>query len=153
VLCAVDLGRMAPGTIQTALAAAGTIVASSQVEFLHVTRRVPSTLPRHGWWLADPAYRRSEQLALACQLQALIPSGDASRKAARVVAGRPASEIVSAGVTRGAALIVIGMTRRGPLGRRLRRSTAVTVMRESPCPVLVVPPGLAAAAARLRAAA
>jgi nucleotide-binding universal stress UspA family protein len=152
VLCAVDLGAQAPATMEAALAAAGSVVESAQVEFLHVTPRVPAMLPRHGWWLADPAFRRSAQLALTRQLQALIPSVDSSRSRARVVPGRAAHEIVWAAVTIRAALTVIGMTRRGALARRFRRSTAVALMRESPCPVLIVPPGLAAAT-RLKAAA
>ena len=153
ILCAVDLTGEAADIVSVALAAAGVVVESARVDVLHVTRRVPAALPRHGWWLADPGYRRSEEHSATRHLEALMPGDDRGQWRAHVRAGRPASEILSAAATTGAALIVVGMTTRGTVARRLRRSTSVKVMREASCPVLVVPPGGAARSAAALASA
>lgn len=53
--------------------------------------------------------------------------------------GDPAEAIVGEAIGRGARLIVMGTRRPRGLERLLRGSTAEQVLRESPCPVLVVP--------------
>ena len=58
---------------------------------------------------------------------------------ARVVSGTPADEIVRLATELNTDLVVMGVTSRGAVGRRLFGSTAVRVMRSAHCPVLAVP--------------
>ena len=45
-----------------------------------------------------------------------------------------------------AGLLVVGSTRRGPVGRVIRGSTAERLMHGAPCPIAIVPPGWEAGA-------
>jgi nucleotide-binding universal stress UspA family protein len=57
----------------------------------------------------------------------------------RVVTGDPAEEIGRIAADVKADLIVVGVTSRGSLGRRVFGSTATRVIRTAGCPVLAVP--------------
>jgi nucleotide-binding universal stress UspA family protein len=52
--------------------------------------------------------------------------------------GEPADQVVHIADELGAALIVIGMRRRSPVGKLLLGSTAQRVLLDAPCPVLAV---------------
>jgi nucleotide-binding universal stress UspA family protein len=58
---------------------------------------------------------------------------------ARVVSGTPADEIVRVAEETNADLIVMGVTPRGALGRRIFGSTAARVIRTANRPVLAIP--------------
>jgi nucleotide-binding universal stress UspA family protein len=55
-----------------------------------------------------------------------------------VLEGDPATEIVRLAVTREADLIVVGSRGHGPLARAIVGSVSSTVIRDAPCPVMVV---------------
>jgi nucleotide-binding universal stress UspA family protein len=57
--------------------------------------------------------------------------------------GSAAAVVHDVAVTREAALVVVGSTRRGPLGRIAPGTTAERLTHGAPCPVLLVPAGLA----------
>jgi nucleotide-binding universal stress UspA family protein len=61
---------------------------------------------------------------------------------ARVVSGTPATEIVRIASEIEADLIVIGVTSRGAIGRKLIGSTAARVIRTAGRPLLAVPEGI-----------
>jgi nucleotide-binding universal stress UspA family protein len=82
---------------------------------------------------------------LATKLLGLVPSGvDAHRISSRTLVARsavPGEAIVQATRRLGPALVVIALHGRTGLGRALRGSVAEYVLRHSPIPLLVVPPG------------
>ena len=89
-------------------------------------------VPEYHRFLAEDAWRR---------LQEAIPL-EARRSGsvhARVVTGAPSAEIVRIADEAQADLIVMGVTSRGAIGRRLIGSTAARVMRRAGCAVLAVP--------------
>lgn len=81
--------------------------------------------------LAEP-----EQLSDLDEL--LTGSGVPHQVVQRVGHGEPADEIINAAQQTGAALVVIGIRRRTPVGKLLLGSTAQRVLLDSPCAVLAV---------------
>ena len=69
---------------------------------------------------------------------ALADSGVPHRVVQRVGRKEPADEILDAAEQASAALVVIGLRRRSPVGKLLMGSTGQRVLLESPCSVLAV---------------
>jgi nucleotide-binding universal stress UspA family protein len=61
--------------------------------------------------------------------------------ALRVEIGRPAERLLAVAGELGSDLLVIGDTRRGPIGDALLGGTRAEITRHAPCPVMVVPAG------------
>jgi nucleotide-binding universal stress UspA family protein len=73
------------------------------------------------------------------ELEAVLAhSGVPHRVLQRVGRGEPAAEILDAAEESDAALVVIGLRRRTPVGKLLMGSTAQRILLESPCSVLAV---------------
>ncbi|MGH7635016.1 MAG: universal stress protein, partial [Gemmatimonadaceae bacterium] len=68
------------------------------------------------------------------------------------VLGTPSEEIVRQAQSLGAALIIVGLRRHGPIDRALNNETALRVMRHASSPVLGVVPGTTALPVRVLAA-
>jgi nucleotide-binding universal stress UspA family protein len=102
-------------------------------------------------------------IAVAAYLQDPIGSGvielELSARYARrleIVAGKSGAQLVVAGgsspaqvlhdvaVNHDAGMVVVGSTRKGPIGRMLPGSTAERLLHGAPCPVAVATPGLSA---------
>jgi nucleotide-binding universal stress UspA family protein len=91
-----------------------------------------SRVPEYHRFLAEDAWRRVQE---AIPLEAR----QSSSVHARVVTGAPSEEIVRIADEEQADLIVMGVTSRGAIGRRLIGSTAARVIRLAGCAVLTVP--------------
>ena len=75
------------------------------------------------------------------RLQEAVPPGErrSGRVLVRVVTGDPSTEITRIAADVNADVIVIGVTSRNAVGRRLFGATATRVMRTAGCAVLAVP--------------
>lgn len=73
------------------------------------------------------------------RLDAVLAASGVAHRVAQPAAGRlPAEEIVAAAEETGAALVVIGMRRRTPVGKLIMSSVAQHVLLDVRCPVLTV---------------
>jgi nucleotide-binding universal stress UspA family protein len=82
--------------------------------------------------------RRSLEAEATSKLQAAIVEGGPPTDTA-VLYGKPRKEIVAFARAQRAGLIVMGVAGRGALDLAVLGSTTHHVVREAPCPVLVVP--------------
>jgi nucleotide-binding universal stress UspA family protein len=99
---------------------------------------------RYAYHFSVPEYARQLQQDAWQRLQDAVPV-DARTTAdvrARVVSGTPATEIVRIASEVDADLIVMGVSSRGAIGRKLIGSTAARVLRTAGGPVLAVPEGI-----------
>jgi nucleotide-binding universal stress UspA family protein len=85
-------------------------------------------------------YRREEFRRMLDGAAAPLP--DELRAATVLTEGQPAAEIVDQ-AGKGIDLLVMGSRNYGPIRRVMVGSTAIAVMRRSPCPVIVIPRGAA----------
>ena len=94
--------------------------------------------------LLDPAVTpdRAELGMAAVPVLAADLLPDELRAATVLVDGHPATEIVDE-AGKGIDLLVMGSRNYGPIRRVMVGSTAIAVMRRSPCPVIVIPRGAA----------
>jgi nucleotide-binding universal stress UspA family protein len=90
--------------------------------------------------LTDATLEAMVQERTLARLQHLTEGTDAEIEAAGGVTA--AAAIRDAAVRRGAGLLVVGASERGPLGRIEPGATAERLLRQAPCPVLVAPPGV-----------
>lgn len=143
VLCAVDLGDGSGAVIRSALEAAAAGPGSpGMVVILHVVARTPAAaIPRYAWRFMRPSYAHYLQLSARRRLQALIPSRARldGQTRALVLTGHAGTEIVATAHELRARAIVLGVSQRGALARRLFGSTADVVAPAVECPVLIVP--------------
>lgn len=96
---------------------------------------------------SNEAFRR----ALSEQAEAALAEADAGDAPRQAVADiSPARALQHIAEEAGASLVVVGSTRRGPIGRVLPGSTAERLLHGSPCPVAIVPHGYAAHEHELR---
>jgi nucleotide-binding universal stress UspA family protein len=91
---------------------------------------------------AVAALRRSLEAEATSKLQAAIVEGGPPTDTA-VLYGKPRKEIVAFARAQRAGLIVMGVAGRGALDLAVLGSTTHHVVREAPCPVLVVPDRIA----------
>jgi nucleotide-binding universal stress UspA family protein len=149
VLCALDLGPSSGPTLELALALA--LRARAKTAVLHAMEDVPQDGRRMQLRLGAPlfaAYRDTVEKQARQRLREVLP--DEVRAACQVeeivVAGKARRQIVRVAAEREADLVVMGAHGARPFPVTLFGSTAARVVRESPCPVLTVPPRAAARA-------
>ncbi len=140
ILCAVDFSAASDAAVKEALslAAQGT----GRVTLVHVVEGISSTSAFPS--MSDvraPEYRNLMTRAAWRRLQEVIPPAErkSERVHLRVVTGDPAVEIGRIAADVNAALIVVGVTSRDAIGRRVFGSTATRVIRAAGRPVLAVP--------------
>jgi nucleotide-binding universal stress UspA family protein len=113
--------------------------ASLRLASVYPYSEVPSKAP-------VPAYReflRSDAQALLDRTSASL---DVTVTGTEAIANMsPPHALHDLAVNSGAALVVVGSTRRGPVGRVLPGSTGERLLHGSPCPVAIVPRGYAQA--------
>jgi nucleotide-binding universal stress UspA family protein len=128
VLCAVDFETASSAAYQQALALAAE--SESRMTLLHVVQ--------------VPEYHSLATLDAWRMLQASIPRDKkkSGRFQVRVVTGDPAAQIARIGADVNADVIVVGVTSRNAVSRRLFGATASRVMRIAGRPVLAVPEGV-----------
>ena len=139
ILVAVDFADGSSAAVERALAMAD---GTSRVTVMHVIRGVPlERSHRYPYRLMEPEYQRTlARVAWRRIAQVIPPAAAASRKVrARVVTGDPAAEISRVAAEVDADRILLGVTARGAIGRRLFGSTAARVMRKAGRPVLATP--------------
>jgi nucleotide-binding universal stress UspA family protein len=140
ILCAVDFSPASTAAVRHALSLA--TQGKGRVTLVHVAEGVSSTSAFPS--VSDrrvPEYRAIQTRAAWRRLQeAASPEERTSgRVHVRVVTGDPAVEIGRIAADVNADLIVVGVTSRGALGRRVFGSTATRVIRTAGRPVLAVP--------------
>jgi nucleotide-binding universal stress UspA family protein len=140
VVCATDFESASNAALGMALPIAQK--AGASLTLVHVINGVaPESRWRYAWHFSGPEYHRLLAADAWRRLQEAI-SPEARKSGgvhARVVTGTPSDEIVRLADEARADLIVIGVTKRGAIGRRLIGSTAARVMRRAGCAVLAVP--------------
>jgi nucleotide-binding universal stress UspA family protein len=138
ILVAVDLGESSRAAIERALSIADD---SRQVTVIHVVPGMARAgASRYMYHLMEPEYQRQLARDARRKIAELIPaSAKTSRKVhVRVATGDPAAEISRVAAETEAGMILVGVTPRGAIGRRIFGSTAARVMRTAGVPVLAV---------------
>ena len=139
IVVAVDFSAGSIAAVERALSMAS---AHARVTLVHVVPGVPpATASRYTYHLSEPEYQRLLARDAWRRLQSTISATarTARRVHARVVTGGPAAEIARIATDVDADLIVVGVTPRGVLGRRVFGSTAARVIRTAGRPVLAIP--------------
>ena len=132
-----------PGALD-ALAFAARLAAPSGASLRLATAFPYGELPLRG---AVPAYREILEGDARKTLEAAAAATDASVSGAEAIADpSPARALHGLSEQIDPALVVVGSTRRGPLGRVAPGSTGERLLHGSPCPVAVVPRGYSDAA-------
>jgi nucleotide-binding universal stress UspA family protein len=140
IVCATDFGSASTAALDMALPIAQK--AGGRLMLVHVIKGVsPESTARYTSRFRVPEYHRFLAEEAWRRLQEAIPLGarQSGSVHARVVTGTPSDEIVRIADEARADLIVMGVTSRGAIGRRLNGSTAARVMRRAGCAVLAVP--------------
>lgn len=138
VVCPVDLSAPSNAALEQALR----VVASGRSRWtMMYALSAPDPMGRYAYHITTPEYGKLLRREAWQRLQESVPPTlkASTHVRARVVAGRPAEEILKLARELDADLIAMGVTSRGVIGRRVFASTAVRVMRSATCPVLVVP--------------
>ena len=139
LLVAVDFSAASIAAVERALSMAN---ANSRVTLVHVVPRITlASASRYTYHLSEPEYQRLLVRDAWRRLQETIsPNARTSRKVhARVVTGDPSTEVARVAADVDADLILVGVTSRGPIGRRIFGSTAARVIRTGGRPVLAMP--------------
>lgn len=138
VVVAVDLSDSSRAAIERALSITGE---DSRITVVHVVQGMAHAgAHRYMYHLMEPEYQRQLARDARQQLSALIPAaaGQSRKVHVRVVTGDPSAEISRVASEAGAGLILMGVTRRNAIGRRLFGSTTTRVMRDAGVPVLAI---------------
>jgi nucleotide-binding universal stress UspA family protein len=138
VVCPIDFSDPSKAALEQAL---GVVEESEgRLTLVHV---LPSLDPmtRYAYDVSVPDYGELLKREAWQQLQDSVPSEIRATTdlRARVVSGVPAQEIVRVSSEVDADLIVMSVTSRGAIGRKVFGSTAVRVMRSAGRPVLAIP--------------
>jgi nucleotide-binding universal stress UspA family protein len=140
IVCAVDFSPASTGALAHAMALANE--SHGRLTLVHVARGISSSdLSRFKYRLRVPEFQaltaadgwRRLQDAMA------VATRHPARVHARVPTGDPSAEIVRAAADADADLIVVGITSRGAIGRRVFSATATRVIRTAGRLVLAVP--------------
>jgi nucleotide-binding universal stress UspA family protein len=138
VLCPIDFSEVSTAALEQALGVVDQT--TGRLTLVHV---LPSLNPmsRHAHHVGGPDYGPLLKRDAWQRLQECVPSElrGATNLRARVVSGPPAEQIARVSREIGADLIVMGVTARGAIGRRLLGSTAARVMRLAGRPMLAIP--------------
>lgn len=138
IVVAVDLGESSRAAIERALAIAGD---NSRITVVHVVAGMGHAgAHRYMYRLMEPEYHRQVARDARREIMRLIPeAAKASHKVhVRIVTGEPSAEISRVAEESDADLVLVGVTPRGAIGRRIFPSTAARVMRTTDVPVLAV---------------
>jgi nucleotide-binding universal stress UspA family protein len=138
IVVAVDFSEASRAAIDRALAVAGE---HSRVTVVHVVPGLAHAgASRYMYRLMEPEYQRQLARDARRRIAELIPeAAKTSRNVhVRIVTGEPSAEISRVAAESGADLILVGVTARGAIGRRIFPSTATRVIREAGVPVLAV---------------
>jgi nucleotide-binding universal stress UspA family protein len=139
VVCGVDLWPRSEEVARLAVSLADELDGHASV--VHVTHGA-------GRGSAGPTLGHVHELRrLGTLVQRL---GGAGRSATLLRAGEPAAELLEAARELDAELLVVGSRGLREIGSALLGSVSCDLMREGPCPVVVVPPGCAVPAAGIR---
>jgi nucleotide-binding universal stress UspA family protein len=147
ILCPTDLSEVAGNAFEQAVALAR--VHGAEVELANVHEPLlpgptgPATYPP--WAALDPELRGRLQSALEAVAAPASELGVPVR--VTVYEGRVVAEIVERALRWPADLVVMGTHGRGGFQRWVLGSVTEKILRQAPCPVLVVPPAARAAAA------
>lgn len=137
IIVASDGTRRSDGAIRVALARAEH--ARAAVEIVTVARWEPVSIPEGmlAWHDDAAACRDDQRRAVEAQLERV--TGQSRTHAVTALVGNPAHTISRVAVERHAALIVVGLGRRGLTDRLFGDETALQLARISRVPVLAVP--------------
>lgn len=142
IVCGVDLSPASKAAILRAMDLAEAL--KVRLDVVHVLETPRSTVLASARARALLGRLRREMIAVAegrlARLLRSLPEGEAAPRPL-VLAGDPHEALVRHAARHGAEMIVIGTGGFGFLRRTLVGSTAMRVLRDAPCPVLVVPPG------------
>lgn len=138
IVVAVDFSSGSMAAVERALAMAS---ANSRVTLLHVIRSISlANAHRYSYHLSEQHQRLLVRDAWRRLHDTILANAPTSRKVhARVVTGAPSTAIARVAGDVDADLILVGVTRRGAIGRRIFRSTAASVIRTAGRPVLAIP--------------
>src|SRR5512145_2561563 len=141
IMCPVDFTKASDAALGHAL---HLVKDGGRLTLLHVSKASHAvSASRYAYHFSVPEYARRLQQDAWQRLQDVVPV-EARTEAdvrARAVSGTPATEIVRIASEIEADLIVMGVTSRGAIGRKLIGSTAARVIRTAGRPVLAVPEG------------
>ena len=140
VLCPVDFSAVSSTALRHTLSLA--TASKSRVTLVHVVPGMSRTNVYHSVSpYRVPEYRDLVTHEAWRRLQEAVPPGErrSGRVLVRVVTGDPSTEITRIAADVNADVIVMGVTSRNAVGRRLFGATATRVMRTAGCAVLAVP--------------
>jgi nucleotide-binding universal stress UspA family protein len=137
ILVAVDFSAGSIASVEMALSIANK---NSRVTLAHVVPGVtPATASRYMYRLMEPEYQRLLARDAWRRMPELMPANAKTKVHARVVTGDAATEIGRVASEVNADLIIVGVTPRGAIGRRIFGSTAARIIRIAGRPVLAIP--------------
>lgn len=142
IMCPVDFTKASDAALGHAL---HLVKDGGRLTLLHVSKASHAvSASRYAYHFSVPEYARRLQQDAWQRLQDVVPveARTTADVRARVVSGTPATEIVRIASEIEADLIVMGVTSRGAIGRKLIGSTAARVIRTAGRPVLAVPEGV-----------
>jgi nucleotide-binding universal stress UspA family protein len=140
IVCAVDFSPASNAALHHAAALASE--SNGRLTLVHVEKGIsPADLSPYKYHLRVPESQARGAEDAWRRLQNAIPLvlRGSGRVHARVVTGDPSTEIVRIAADANADLIVVGVTSRGAIGRRVFSATATRVMRTAGRLVLAVP--------------
>jgi len=138
-LVAIDFSAASIPAVERALSLGN---ANGRVTLVHVVPSVSlASASRYTYHLSEPDYQRLLARDAWRRLQeTILATAKTSRKVyARVASGDPSTEIARIAANVDADLILVGVTSRGAIGRRIFGSTAARVIRIAGRPVLAIP--------------
>ncbi len=150
VLVGVDFSPASAGAVAQALALADR---ADGVTLVHVLPPPRSARGPLAWLRAGAGAHLRRRGEVWRELQALVPTTSLPQvpTRARVTTGDAPAEIGRIAGEIAAGLVVLGVRRRGPIGRTVFGATAIDVLRAGSRPLLVVPEGAPIASHRMPA--
>jgi len=139
ILVAVDFSAGSNAAVDRALSMAH---ANSRVTLVHVVPGIPlAHVSRYSYHPNEAEYQRRPARDARRRLQDTVAKAAKSSGTVhtRVATGDPSTEIVHVAADIEADVIVLGVTSRGAIGRRVLPSTAIRVIRTAGRPVLAIP--------------
>jgi nucleotide-binding universal stress UspA family protein len=141
ILCPIDLTGASARTVEAAVALADRNAA--ELTFVHVLETTEGGMPAPSAYLSRAEWETLRQGGVERVRERLHAAVEGyapgrSRVQERLAVGAPAREIVRLAEEIGADLVVIGAYATSPIARLFFGSTSRDVIREAPCPVLVI---------------
>jgi nucleotide-binding universal stress UspA family protein len=139
IIVGIDASPGAQDALEFATRLAGVSEASLRLASVFPYSQTPSRVPSHAYY--DELERRAEELLDLAAAAAGAPV--AGRHA--IAHTSPPHALHDLSMETGAALVAVGSTHRGPVGRVVPGSTGERLLHGSPCPVAIVPTGYSGA--------